>query len=144
MNRPFSINGIEIEKDVDRDRRDELWDTHSRLSEVRGLGYQRAAELMGELGSADDILDAGVDRIAALDGFGDTSARRVIQHLRESRDGWQGEVPLKVSYDPENDRPYTVSIGHVYSQRGNSLKPALIDAAESASKQKLLDALKSE
>lgn len=136
-----SIAGVTVARGVTKERYDELHDAHSTLTEVRGLGYKKAAELVAELGASDEILDAGAEAIESLEGFGPTTAANVISHLETAKEGWSGELPLRVEYDPDRKKPYTVAIGSVYSSRGYKLKPTLTEVSERAAKQKLLDNL---
>ncbi len=54
---------------------------NTTLTDIPGVGAERARTLLNHLGSVARIRDAGVEDLAALPGFGEELARVVIAHL---------------------------------------------------------------
>lgn len=54
---------------------------HSRLSEIRGVGPRREAELLREFGSVAEIRRASAKELCRVEGIGPTTAERILREL---------------------------------------------------------------
>lgn len=54
---------------------------HSRLSEIRGVGPRREAELLREFGSVAEIRRASAEELARVKGIGPATAERILREL---------------------------------------------------------------
>lgn len=60
--------------------------SETALMKVPGIGRERAARLIKEFGSAENVRHAGEERIAALEGFSLSSARKLLAALNAQED----------------------------------------------------------
>ena len=61
--------------------------SETALMKVPGIGRERAARLIKEFGSAENVRHAGEERIAALEGFSLSSARKLLAALNAQESG---------------------------------------------------------
>lgn len=69
----------------------------SELLRIPGVGPKKRSLLLATFGSLQGVKEAGVERIAALEGFSEASARRVLQAL--------GVLPLDEAASETSDAP---------------------------------------
>ena len=60
---------------------------HSRLSEIRGVGPRREADLLREFGSVAEIRRASVEELARVVGIGPATAERILRELTVEEGG---------------------------------------------------------
>ena len=61
--------------------------SETALMKVPGIGREKAARLIKEFGSAENVRHAGEERIAALEGFSLSSARKLLAALNAQESG---------------------------------------------------------
>lgn len=54
---------------------------HSRLSEIKGVGPRREADLLRQFGSVAEIRRASAEELARVEGIGPTTAERILREL---------------------------------------------------------------
>jgi excinuclease ABC subunit C len=71
----------------------------SELLRVPGVGEAKRRQLLAAFGSLQGVRDASADAIAALPGFGQKTAERILEALRRSSPTAPAEVTVPATSD---------------------------------------------